>query len=115
MECFLCSVRCLSVFHPFFSDHFLSHHHFSFSSFLPLFLSFSFAIVQQQQTQEEAEDMLRRCYEPGLKKVRMEEKGGWGVVAEKTFHKGEFVCEYSGDLIDKAEAKRREALYNAVT
>lgn len=30
---------------------------------------------------------------------------GRGVVARKTLKKGDFVCEYSGDLIDVKEAK----------
>ena len=59
--------------------------------------------------------MIRRKEEPGLKQVRMEEKGGWGVIAERKFLKGMYVCEYSGDLISKAEAARREKMYTEVS
>jgi histone-lysine N-methyltransferase SETD8 len=44
----------------------------------------------------------------------MEHMGGWGVVTTRKFAQGEFVCEYSGDLIDVAEARRREKQYTLV-
>lgn len=40
----------------------------------------------------------------------MEDKGR-GVFATRGFTKGEFVVEYSGDLLDITRAKRREAKY----
>lgn len=36
---------------------------------------------------------------------------GRGVVASKPFTRGDFVVEYSGDLIDIIEAKERETKY----
>ena len=36
---------------------------------------------------------------------------GRGVVATKDFAKGEFVVEYSGDLLDMKEAEQRELKY----
>ena len=39
------------------------------------------------------------------------ENKGRGVVAAKTFYRGDFVVEYAGDLISIAEAKAREDEY----
>jgi histone-lysine N-methyltransferase SETD8 len=38
---------------------------------------------------------------------------GRGIVATQLFRRGEFVVEYSGDLIDMTEAREREKLYAA--
>lgn len=38
---------------------------------------------------------------------------GRGIVATRLFRRGEFVVEYSGDLIDLVEAREREKLYAA--
>lgn len=40
----------------------------------------------------------------------MKEKGR-AVVAEKSFAKGEFICEYAGDLITRAEGEQRDKVY----
>jgi hypothetical protein len=56
-------------------------------------------------TEEQIADMLRKGYEPGLERVHMPEMGGYGVVATKAFYKGDFVCEYSGDLITLEEVR----------
>lgn len=37
---------------------------------------------------------------------------GRGVVTTRPFSKGEFVVEYCGELIDQAQAKKREAKYS---
>jgi len=37
---------------------------------------------------------------------------GSGVIATQPFLKGEFVCEYSGDLISRQEAEKREQQYS---
>ena len=37
---------------------------------------------------------------------------GRGVVATRHFKKGEFVVEYSGEIVDLSEAKAREAKYS---
>lgn len=39
------------------------------------------------------------------------EEKGRGVVASKEFSKGDFVIEYSGELVDILEAKEREEMY----
>ena len=54
-------------------------------------------------TEAQIADMLRKGQEPGLERVHMPEMGGYGVVATKTFYRGDFVCEYSGDLITMEE------------
>lgn len=41
----------------------------------------------------------------------MHDMGGYGVIAEKSFPKGFFVCEYSGDLISIEAARERENAY----
>lgn len=38
---------------------------------------------------------------------------GRGVVADKLFQKGDFLCNYKGDLITKAEGERRMEQYGA--
>ena len=37
---------------------------------------------------------------------------GRGVTATQLFKKGEFVCEYSGGLISREEAEKREKQYS---
>lgn len=44
-------------------------------------------------------------------KVAMPEKGGYGVVSTGPIHKGDFVCEYKGDLLSVEVAKAREREY----
>lgn len=44
--------------------------------------------------------------------IRDFDEKGRGVVAAKDFNKGDFVVEYSGDLIDVVEAKMREERYS---
>jgi len=45
-------------------------------------------------------------------KITMIENKGRGITAQRHFHKGEFVVEYAGDLIDMEDAKDREAKYS---
>lgn len=63
-----------------------------------------------EEKQRCLEHLLRHRIEEGLE-VQMFEGKGRGVVAAKTFEKGDFVVEYSGDLIDLVEAKKREQIY----
>ena len=37
---------------------------------------------------------------------------GRGIFSTRSFHKGDFVVEYAGDLINSAEAKVREEMYS---
>ncbi|KAK9892407.1 hypothetical protein WA026_019857 [Henosepilachna vigintioctopunctata] len=63
-----------------------------------------------EEKQRCLEKTLRNNIEEGLKVTYFENKGR-GIVADKYFKKGDFVVEYSGDLIDMAEAKKREEMY----
>ncbi|XP_061622972.1 lysine methyltransferase 5Ab isoform X2 [Phyllopteryx taeniolatus] len=56
------------------------------------------------------DDLIKNGVEEGLQ-VRAIEGKGRGVFAERGFKKGDFVVEYHGDLLEQAEAKRREARY----
>lgn len=63
-----------------------------------------------EEKQRCLEHLLRHRIEEGLK-VQIFDGKGRGVVAAKSFEKGDFVVEYSGDLIDIVEAKKREQIY----
>ncbi|XP_034727722.1 lysine methyltransferase 5Ab [Etheostoma cragini] len=56
------------------------------------------------------DDLIKNDTEEGLQIKHIEGKGR-GIFAVKSFKKGEFVVEYHGDLLELAEAKRREAQY----
>ncbi|KAI3372074.1 hypothetical protein L3Q82_006927 [Scortum barcoo] len=56
------------------------------------------------------DDVIKKGIEEGMQIKHIEGKGR-GVFAVKGFKKGEFVVEYHGDLLELAEAKRREAEY----
>lgn len=63
------------------------------------------------QTIDDVHNLLRADAEPGIERVRMEDMGGYGVVTTAPFCRGDYVCEYSGDLITKEQAKDRENMY----
>ncbi|ENN71873.1 hypothetical protein YQE_11488, partial [Dendroctonus ponderosae] len=65
-------------------------------------------VLEEQQLA--LENLVRRGAEEGLE-VRLFGSKGRGVVAAKEFSKGEFVVEYSGELVDIMEAKDREEVY----
>ena len=76
---------------------------------------------QQQQRQQRRlntaelarvalEQKILLCVEKGLK-VKVTPKKGRGIFAGKGFRKGDFVCEYAGELIELDEAKERELEY----
>ncbi|KAJ8681168.1 hypothetical protein QAD02_016955 [Eretmocerus hayati] len=46
-----------------------------------------------------------------INKIKDFEGKGRGIITTREFHKGEFVVEYIGDLIDKSAAREREAQY----
>ncbi|KAK5622389.1 hypothetical protein CRENBAI_004431 [Crenichthys baileyi] len=56
------------------------------------------------------DDLLKKGTEEGMKVKDIEGKGR-GVFAVKCFKKGDFVVEYHGELLELAEAKKREAQY----
>ena len=57
--------------------------------------------------------MIRKGEDSGDLEIVDIEGKGQGVLAGREFAKGEYVCEYAGDLIDKKEAERREAAYRS--
>ena len=60
------------------------------------------------------EDIVRQRIVKGLDvgmKVREIEGKGRGVISRRTFQKGEFVCDYAGELIDAKKAREREIVY----
>lgn len=63
-----------------------------------------------EEKQRLIEKALRNNIEDGLKITTFKDKGR-GIVADRPFEKGDFVVEYSGELIDISEAKRREEKY----
>ncbi|CAH1165861.1 unnamed protein product [Phyllotreta striolata] len=63
-----------------------------------------------EERQKTLETILKNNIEEGLE-IRVFDDKGRGVVASKCFKKGDFVVEYSGDLIDCLEAKSREEKY----
>ncbi|KAL1502713.1 hypothetical protein ABEB36_007818 [Hypothenemus hampei] len=65
-------------------------------------------VLEEQQLA--LERLVRSGIEDGLEVKDFKEKGR-GVVAAKPFSKGDFVVEYSGELVDLIEAKRREENY----
>lgn len=65
--------------------------------------------VEQEQTRF-IEIAIEKQLEDGLIVKDFGEKGR-GIVAGRTFQRGEFVVEYIGELIDQAEADRREDEY----
>ncbi|XP_072443722.1 N-lysine methyltransferase KMT5A-A isoform X1 [Chiloscyllium punctatum] len=56
------------------------------------------------------DDLIRNGKEEGMKVGIIDGKGR-GVMATKSFQRGEFVVEYNGDLIEFTDAKNREAKY----
>ncbi|XP_031331472.1 N-lysine methyltransferase KMT5A [Photinus pyralis] len=63
-----------------------------------------------EEKRKNLEQLLRDGIEEGLKVTYFEGKGR-GVVAAKPFSRGDFVVEYSGELLDVTAAKIREAKY----
>lgn len=50
----------------------------------------------------------------GLKIVR-DEKKGWGLHAAQFIPKGQFVCEYAGELLTTEQARRRQQMYDELS
>ncbi len=68
--------------------------------------------LEKEQLEDVESHLLADCDdELDLTVVHLADKGR-GVVATRTFEKGEFVVEYSGDLIDVGIAKERESQYS---
>ena len=78
-----------------------------------MFFFFFFFGLDALQEQEllEIQDMIREERDSdALEVVELEGKGK-GVLAGQLFCKGEYICEYAGELISKTEADEREQKY----
>lgn len=64
----------------------------------------------EQENLRHIERAIERQTEDGLL-VKLFKDKGRGIIAGRPFSRGEFVIEYIGDLIDQAEADRREKIY----
>lgn len=58
--------------------------------------------------------LTQRGVSVGLKIVRDTRKG-WGLYADSFIPKGQFVCEYAGELLTTKEARRRQQMYDELT
>lgn len=65
----------------------------------------------KKRQRNDMEEAILSKREEGLKVVEFEGKGR-GVIATRDFQRGEFVVEYSGDLVDLGIAKEREGQYS---
>ena len=66
-----------------------------------------FLLNLQEKRQEKVIQKLRDKVEQGVKIVEIKEKGK-GQVSTKEFKVGELICEFTGEHISLAEAKKRE-------
>ena len=69
--------------------------------------TFFFLLNVQEERQEKIIQKLRDKVEQGVKIVEIKEKGK-GLVSTKEFKVGELICEFTGEHISLAEAKKRE-------
>lgn len=70
--------------------------------------------VVQNEKQKVLEEALLSGKEEGLEVKQVEGKGR-GVFSTQNFTRGQFVCEYAGELIDYRTAKEREKFYEGKT
>ncbi|XP_062511210.1 N-lysine methyltransferase KMT5A-A-like isoform X2 [Corticium candelabrum] len=68
------------------------------------------AATAKEQQIEAIKDRLKRKCEDGLM-VKDTEGKGRGVFASRKFKRGDLICEYSGELLSKREADKREKEY----
>ncbi|XP_042297856.1 N-lysine methyltransferase KMT5A isoform X2 [Sceloporus undulatus] len=64
----------------------------------------------QIEEKKKIDELIESGKEDGMKIDFIDGKGR-GVIATKQFHRGDFVVEYHGDLIEITDAKKREAAY----
>ena len=68
----------------------------------------------EKEKRDMLEYMIKNRVEDGLEVREMNEKGR-GVFSCKYFKKGDFVCEYAGEMVSYQIAKKREELYSQDT
>jgi histone-lysine N-methyltransferase SETD8 len=64
----------------------------------------------EKEKRENIESSIKAMSEDGLE-VKVIENKGRGVFATRYFQKGDFVCEYAGEMISYQQAKKREEMY----
>lgn len=64
----------------------------------------------ERERREYVERAIKEQIEEGLE-VKVMELKGRGVFATKRFERGQFVCEYAGEMISYKQAKKREEAY----
>ena len=64
----------------------------------------------EKEKRENIEMSIKAMREDGLE-VRVIENKGRGVFSTRYFQKGDFVCEYAGEMISYQQAKKREEMY----
>ena len=64
----------------------------------------------EKEKRESIESSIKAMSEDGLE-VKVIENKGRGVFATRYFQKGDFVCEYAGEMISYQQAKKREEMY----
>lgn len=73
--------------------------------------------IADRKKSQESEELRKKCICTGIDPTGFVIKNfgsskGRGVVAKKTIKKGDFICEYSGDLISVKEAKVSIFMYS---
>ena len=66
----------------------------------------------EKERREHIENTIKTMIEEGME-IRNIENKGRGVFSTRCFQRGEFVCEYAGEIISYKVAKKREELYAA--
>ncbi len=66
----------------------------------------------EKERREHIENTIKTMIEEGMEIKNIENKGR-GVFSTRCFQRGEFVCEYAGEIISYKVAKKREELYAA--
>ncbi len=64
----------------------------------------------EKERREHIENAIKTMVEDGME-VRTIENKGRGVFSTRSFQRGDFVCEYAGEIVSYKVAKKREELY----
>lgn len=64
----------------------------------------------EKERRENVERCIKEQVEEGLEIKVLEEKGR-GIFATRDFERGDFICEYAGEMISYKQAKKREEMY----
>jgi SET domain-containing protein len=65
----------------------------------------------EKEKRQAIEQSIKEMQEEGLE-IRIIENKGRGIFACKKFYRGDFVCEYAGEMISYQMAKKREEMYS---